>query len=299
MCTLLSLHADHLNWIVNPPIEVDATALADKSDLDWYPGKQCLVTGTLSGQQAYREITSRSSTTDVLANLNFCKQSYEEGVMVPSVVRGLPGFRAEVTARESAQNLDQSMTVFGLMGFNIEQGAEEAIIAAQETLSVYMPYKDLELFLGPEQAIPFAAPERPTGVNLPSLTTGQYTVSGISAMMQDWEQLRNIRDTILPLFKIPEFAPYLRPYPTIKAIESRLNLKDEGIKVDQTLADAIEAQQRGAYIKQAEVADKVADADAVTAEAQAAQAGLQAEGIQPGGAAPGIPSEGAPASAPA
>jgi hypothetical protein len=118
-------------------------------------------------------------------------------------------------------------------------------------------------------------------------------------MMQDWEQLRNIRDTILPLFKIPEFAPYLRPYPTIKAIESRLNLKDEGIKVDQTLADAIEAQQRGAYIKQAEVADKVADADAVTAEAQAAQAGLQAEGIQPGGAAPGIPSEGAPASAPA
>ena len=299
MCTLLSLHADHLNWIVNPPIEVDATALADKSDLDWYPGKQCLVTGTLSGQQAYREITSRSSTTDVLANLNFCKQSYEEGVMVPSVVRGLPGFRAEVTARESAQNLDQSMTVFGLMGFNIEQGAEEAIIAAQETLSVYMPYKDLELFLGPEQAIPFAAPERPTGVNLPSLTTGQFTVSGISAMMQDWEQLRNIRDTILPLFNLPEFVPYLRPYPTIKAIESRLNLKDEGIKVDQTLADAIEAQQRGAYIKQAEVADKTADAQVVTAEAQAAQAGLQAEGIQPGGAAPGIPSEGAPASAPA
>ena len=50
------------------------------------------------------------------------------------------------------------------------------------------------------------------------------------------------------------------------------------------LADAIEAQQRGAYIKQAEVADKTADAEVVTAEAQAAQAGLQAEGIQPGGA---------------
>jgi hypothetical protein len=190
------------------------------------------------------------------------------------------------------------MTVFGLMGFNIEQGAQEAIIAAQETLSVYMPYKDLELFLGPEHAIPFAAPEKPTGVNLPSLTTGQFTVSGISAMMQDWEQLRNIRDTILPLFKIPEFIPYLRPYPTLKAIEARLNLKDEEIKVDQTLADAIEAQQRGAYIKQAEVADKTADAQVVTAEAQAAQAGLQAEGFQPG-AAPGIPSEGAPASAPA
>ena len=298
MCSLLSLHADYLNWLVNPPIEVDVSALADKSDLDWYPGKQCLVTGTLSGQQAYREIHTRSTTTDVLANLNFCKQSYEEGVMVPSVVRGLPGYRAEVTARESAQNLDQSMTVFGLMGFNIEQGAQEAIIAAQETLSVYMPYKDLELFLGPEQAIPFADPERVTGVNLPSLTTGQFTVSGISAMMQDWEQLRNIRDTILPLFKIPEFIPYLRPYPTIKAIETRLNLKDEEIKVDQTLADAIEAQQRGAYIKQAEVADARADADAMTAEAQAAQAALAAEGIQPG-AAPGVPSEGAPASAPA
>ena len=162
MCSLLLLHADYLNWMVNPPIEIDVSALVDRDDLDWYPGKQCLTYGTLSGQQAYREIHTRSTTTDVLANLNFCKMSYEDGVLVPSVVRGLPGYRAEVTARESAQNLDQSMTVFGLMGFNIEQGALEAILAGAETLAVYMPYKDLELFVGPEEAM-LRRPGEPDG----------------------------------------------------------------------------------------------------------------------------------------
>jgi hypothetical protein len=272
MCSLLSLHADYLNWLVNPPIEVDVSALADKNDLDWYPGKQCLTYGTLSGQQAYREIHTRSTTTDVLANLNFCKMSYEDGVLVPSVVRGLPGYRAEVTARESAQNLDQSMTVFGLMGFNIEQGALEAILAGAETLSVYMPYADLELFLGPEAALPYADPERPTGLQLPDLTTGQFTVSGISAMMQDWEQLRNIRDIILPLFKMPEFVPYLRPFPTIKAIETRLNLKDEGLRVDDAMGLAIEKQQRAKLGLRDMAEGATTEAQAQVAQAQAAQA---------------------------
>lgn len=241
MCSLLSLHADYLNWMVNPPIEVDVSAMVDRKDLDWYPGKMCLTYGTLSGQQAFREIHSRSTTTDVLANLNFCKMQYEDGVLVPSVVRGLPGYRAEVTARESAQNLDQSMTVFGLMGFNIEQGSQEAIVAGSETLDAFMPYEDLERFMGPEIAMQFADPESPTGLRLPPLTSGQFTVSGVSAMMQDWEQLKNIRETVLPLFQMPAFAPYLRAYPTIKAIEERLNLKDENLRWDDATCANIEA----------------------------------------------------------
>lgn len=273
MCSLLSLHADYLNWLVNPPIEIDVSSLVDKDDLDWYPGKQCLTYGTLSGQQAYREIHSRSTTTDVLANLNFCKMSYEDGVLVPSVVRGLPGYRAEVTARESAQNLDQSMTVFGLMGFNIEQGALEAILAGAETLDVYMPYKDLELFVGPETALLYADPQSRTGLKMPSLSTGQFTVSGISAMMQDWEQLRNIREVILPLFDKPEFVPYLRAFPTIKAIENRLNLKDEGIRVDDQMGAAIEQWQRARMGLQAQAEDTVQQAQAAQAE-ESAMAGV-------------------------
>lgn len=270
MCSLLSLHADYLNWLVNPPVEIDVSSLVDREDLDWYPGKQCLTYGTLSGQQAYREIHTRSTTTDVLANLNFCKMAYEDGVLVPSVVRGLPGYRAEVTARESAQNLDQSMTVFGLMGFNIEQGALEAILAGAETLDVYMPYNDLELFLGPETALLYADPESRTGLKLPSLSTGQFTVSGISAMMQDWEQLRNIREVILPLFENEAFVPYLRPFPTIKAIETRLNLKDENIRVDDQSGLAIENFQRQRMGLQALAEDTVQQAQATQAANEAA-----------------------------
>jgi len=136
-----------------------------------------------------------------------------------------------------------------------------------------MPYKDLELFMGPEQAHLYADPESLTGLNLPSLTTGQFTVSGISAMMQDWEQLRNLREVILPLFENPEFVPYLRAFPTIKAIETRLNLKDEGIRVDDQTGLAIEQWQRARMGLNAQAEDTVQQAQAAQAEA-AAMAGV-------------------------
>jgi hypothetical protein len=98
-------------------------------------------------------------------------------------------------------------------------------------------------------------------------------VSGISAMMQDWEQLRNIREVILPLFDKPEFVPYLRAFPTIKAIENRLNLKDEGIRVDDQTGAAIEQWQKARMGLQAQAEDTVQQAQAAQAE-EAALAGV-------------------------
>ena len=52
---------------------------------------------------------------------------------------------------------------------------------------------------------------------------------------------------ILPLFEggaAGLFVPYLKPYQLLRSLESRLNLRDEGILIDPKLADAIDKAQQ-------------------------------------------------------
>jgi len=244
MCSLICLHNDHLNWKVNPPSEIDISILVDPEDLDDYPGKQWLTRGALQGQQAVRTMERRTDTGEIMAWLNFGNQAYDEATL-PSVVRGLPGYRAEVTAREAAQALDQAMTVFGQIGKNLERGALAAILAGAETIAINITFEELAMFMGENYAQRYADPTSPTGLRLPQLTTGAFHVSGISALMQDWEIIRNIRETILPLAAPNSvFLPYLRPYNIIKSLEHRLNLRDEGIVVDEETAARIDKAQQ-------------------------------------------------------
>ncbi|MBI4960771.1 MAG: hypothetical protein HY915_14940 [Desulfovibrio sp.] len=247
MSSLFCLHADNLNWIVNPPTELDLSALADEGDIDNYPGKQYLTRGTVSGQQAFRVVERRSQTGDILANMNFADQRFQEGVMFNYSAMGLPGYRAEVTARESAQNLDQSMTVVGLMGKNLEDGALSAIEAGAETVAINITYKELAALMGVDVANNYADPSSPTGLRLPQLNSGTFKVSGISALMRDMEIIQGIRDVMLPMFEGKFgniFAPYLKPYQLIRSVEKRLNLRDEGLVVDENTAKKVdEAQQ--------------------------------------------------------
>ncbi|MEW6385918.1 MAG: hypothetical protein AB1491_00155 [Thermodesulfobacteriota bacterium] len=245
MCSLLCLHNDNLNWVVNPPTEIDVSALVDQEDVDDYPGKKYLTRGTVSGQQAVRTVERKSVTNEVLANENFAQQRFEEGTFITNLVRGLPGYRAEVTARESAQSLEQALTVFSLIGKNLEQGALNAIVAGAETVALNLTYDELVQLMGQDWAQKYADPSSPTGLRLPQLTTGAFHVSGISALMRDWEIIRNIRDIFLPCFENQIFIPYLKPYRLLRALEVRLNLKDEGIVVDEGKAAVIDAAQQG------------------------------------------------------
>jgi hypothetical protein len=100
MCGLLCLHADNLNWNVNPPVEINVQALVQAADTEWFPGKQYHVKDTISGQQAIRTVDRKGITGDVLANLNFAAQNFDKGSLVHEVTQGLPGYRGEApTAR--------------------------------------------------------------------------------------------------------------------------------------------------------------------------------------------------------
>jgi hypothetical protein len=277
MCSLMSLHSDSLNWVVNPPKEIDVSSLVDQDDLDDYPGKVTPTRGTVSGQQAIRTIDRKNITNEVLANINYADQVFQRGTFVTDLVQGLPGWRAEVTARESAQSLEQAMNVFSLMGMNLENGAIHVTEAAAQVIEASIGYDDLlEMF--PEETIAqLINLEAPTGISLPEVT-GAFHISGISAIMQDAEILKAIKELVLPLCDSSgPFMSYVNPYNLLKSIERRTNLEDEKIFIDEVAAKGIQAEQKR-MLEQAEMDRAAQEGSAVAqSEAEAMQAQQIAE----------------------
>jgi hypothetical protein len=281
MNSLFCLHADNLNWIVNPPSEVDISALVDTTDVDNYPGKQYLTKGTVSGQQAFRTSDRRSQTGDILANMNFADQRFNDGTGMTYAMQGLPGYRAEVTARESAQNLDQSNLLVGLMGRNLEDGALNAIHAGAETVAINITYDELARLMGRDVADKYADPSVPTGLRLPKLNSGAFRVSGISALLKDQEILHGIRDIVLPLMEKGKygglFDPYVEPYRLCQALEKRLNLRDEKIFVDEDTAGRVAKSQQVQQEAAVQAQQAAQQAEAVLVEMKARSEEAKAE----------------------
>lgn len=256
MCNLMCLHNDNLQWIVNPMTEINVDALVDPTDTETWPGKEFLVRDSANGQQSVRTVQRRSNTNDVLANMQYHDQNYQRGSFVTDAVQGLPGYRKDMTFRESAQNLDQAMGVYSLMGENIETGAIYAIQAAAEFIQQYASYLDYAEIFPAEQLQemgiqPTRDPAIPNGVIGVPGVDGSFHVSGIQALMKDNEALVNIEKFIIPLSTNPRFAPYIKPYPTLRAIEIRTNLADEKIIATEEEAKQIVAQAEQAAAEQA------------------------------------------------
>ena len=281
MCSLMCLHNDYLNWLVNPMREVILGGLLDQDDLEIYPGKAWLTRETVNGQQVVRNIEQRSNTNEIMAWLNFADQYFGSGTMVTDAVSGLPGWRQEVAAREKAQDLDQSMSVFSLMAGNLENGALQVVNAVAKTIRGFMGPKELDELLGEGGSERYAQPDSPTGLALPELT-GQFHVSGMQAVVKDFETMKAIRDLIMPLAETGSvFLPYLKPYFILKAIEKRANLEDEKILVDEARAlqidGAQQASQEGAINQEEELARQEAAIKAQNMESQ--NAALQAQAV--------------------
>ena len=306
MCTTLALHVDNLNWIVNPPTEIDITALVDQDDIDDYPGHQYLTHGTAQGQQAVRTVDRKSSVSDVLAQEKYFDMIFQSGGGLSYALVGSPDYRAGVTATESSGNREQSSNIISLMGENLEDGSLYAIKAAYETVRINITYKELATWMGEDVANKYRDAQAPTGLRLPDLSSGSFKVSGVSTLLRNQEVVSSIATLILPLLDQAKygnlFAPYIKNYQLLRAIELRLNLQDEGIIVaedDAKRIDQVQQQQQEAAIQaqqdkeageaamaHATAAHKHGEAEKSMGEADAnrAQAGLftaQAGAVQP------------------
>jgi hypothetical protein len=243
MNSMMNLHMDNLLWVVNPMTEINVDALDDPSDTAMYPGKKYLTKETANGQQAVRAVERQSRTNEVLANVQFFDQFFQSGSFVPANVQGLPGWRQEITARESAQNLNQSLSVYSLMGENIEKGAILAVKAGAEMIQRYITLEAIVAVHGEEKAQKFVQmfgiqPEvdpmtgRPTGgiIGIPPFDANVH-ISGIQALMKDQEALVNLKTVIMPLAESPTFGKYIKPYESLKSLERRTSLEDENVIV--------------------------------------------------------------------
>jgi hypothetical protein len=245
MCNLMCLHEDALKWVVNPPSEVNVNGLIDPTDVDDWPGKKYLVKNTPNGQQVIRTIDRRDTTNSILANMQYHDMNFQRGSMITDAVQGLPGYRKDITARESAQNLEQSMGVFGLMGSNMESGCIELLTASQDVIEAFGAVEDFQDILNPETLVYITQ----QGGQFPRLS-GSYSVSGVASLMKDQEMLKVLTTIIAPMAESPIYQSYIDPYAILKAIERRTSLRDEGVIVDPQTA-AIKKQ----LLVQAAVAD--------------------------------------------
>jgi hypothetical protein len=238
MSNLLCLHEDGLKFIVNPPTEINVHGLIDPEDIDDWPGKKYLTRDTVSGQQVVRTVERHDSTNSILANLQYHDQNFQRGSFVTDAVQGLPGWRKEITAREAAQNLDQAMGVFGLMGANLEDGAVKILDAIVDVLQNFA--QPAELLLQVPEDIALAVNHM--GGKLPSLT-GSFSISGMQELLKETDTLRHLTTVVFPMASDPTWAPFIDRYKALKAYEARTNLKDEKLIVSPEQASAVQQSQ--------------------------------------------------------
>ena len=254
MCSLQCLFEDALQWLVNPTKEICADNLVDSRDVEDWPGKKYLVKETIQGQSVVRETKRHDMTGSILANQQYHDQLFQRGSFVTDAVQGLPGYRKDITWRESQQNLSQGQSVFELIGSNVEAGAVATLAAAQDVVQTFAGWQDYEQMFGASVLGDLgvvADPGQKNGVRgLPKLS-GRFHVSGISALMKDAETLEHLVKYIIPLSERPRYAAYIEPYKALKAIERRTNLADEGIIVDEETAGRIKDAQQAADAEQA------------------------------------------------
>jgi hypothetical protein len=262
MCSLMALHADDLNWLVNPMVEISQDRLVDKSDIDIIPGKPWLVTESVNGNQVVRVIQHNAKTNEILAELGYADQNYQRGSMVNDAVQGLPGYRKDMTLGESEQNLNQSRGVFGLIGSNMEDGALYAVRAAGETIMQNVTtIDDIADIFTPEE-IRQTCIDPNGNFRIPPLS-GQFSISGMSSMIKDAEVMSNIQKIIFPFYeKVPNAQAYIKLSKLFRSIEVRTNLKDEGIFVDAETGKQLDAKMMGLAVTKADQEVRLTEEDA-------------------------------------
>lgn len=242
MNNMICMHEDALKWVVMPPMEINVDALTDPEDVECWPGKKYLVRDTPNGQQAIRSLQFRDNTNSILANMQSHDQYFQRGSFVSDIVQGLPGYRDRQTYRESAMQLDNALGVFSLMGANVEQGAIAALSAARSVIQTYATAQDYMHMLGEEflARLGLALADTEAGVaGLPEMS-GAFRVSGVQALLKDQETLEHLTKIVVPLAGDPTFGPFIRPFGVLRAIETRTNMGDENVFLDQKQGEELE-----------------------------------------------------------
>ena len=273
---LLSLHADNLNWVVNPMMEMNSDDMVNPMDNDVFPGKIVMVFRTQNGQPVIRTIDRNARNNDILAMASKAEMIISNSSAVDQNILGSPGWRDYVTKGEREMNQQSSDMIMGSVATDIEDGALSVIDAMAETMQANMTYDELNRWF-PEYAEKYRDPDSPTGLRLPELSSGNFKIAGMSAFMKHQDNLRNIKEILGMAQENSIVQPFIKPYPLLKALFKYSNLIDVGGLIPEAQANQIDQaqqQQQEAAIQAAQ--DKQAS-EAQLAGAQAHEVGAEGD----------------------
>ena len=129
---LFMLFLDGMNWVVNPPTEIQQDALVDPDDLSHYPGKLWVRRG--AGAQAALAMAQvgRLDVGSILAALSYIEQVTQNSSFVTDFAIGLPGNRSDITLGEVQVKTAQSLSIFEAIGRNLEALGRDGVELAYD-----------------------------------------------------------------------------------------------------------------------------------------------------------------------
>lgn len=225
---LFSLNADNLNWLVNKMWELYPDVLVNPGDNEVYPAKTFLKRAGTQGNAAINEVAVTSKVPDIMANLQYFSQKWENGTFVNQFVAGLPGQRTNITKGEVEIKTQQSLGVFDSIGSDIEAGAVAIILATIEVIMLNWTSQSqlspTRVFPGP-MGIIFA--NTPIEIRKEALKgPTNIRVTGISSQLKNAENVDKLIKIIDMKAMSPVFGKFIKPYQLLREEAELLGFYD-------------------------------------------------------------------------
>lgn len=257
--SLLNLHMDDMNWVVNRMFEINPSLLLDRgADSEIFPGKVWLREAGNAAARAVQEIVvSQSKTGQILPNLEYLQKKIQNGSFVNDFVTGGQGMQKGVeTLGQEEIRTNRSMGVFDSFAADLETGAEHAIRSAvdvvtcepgffesipydKETLKNYPGFlNSISLLTNPRER------RRMLGLD------ANIKVSGISAALQKTDMIQKLNQFAAQAGN-PVYGPYMKAYNILKAQAKSLSLDDQDLVKTE---EEVQKDQAAALQQQAQVA---------------------------------------------
>lgn len=219
------LWADGLNWLINPPTEVQQDILVDWEDLEHYPGKLWVKHGDTRALEAAN--MGQMDTNAIMASLEYIDRIRQNSNFVTDFAVGLPGSRSDITKGETQIKTSQSLAIFESMGKNLEHMGSDLVGLAYDMLLQYFNnYTDPSVarLIGPQAAQVLESIPVEERVNMLQ-GDFEFKFSGVTQALMKSEQLAKVLQ-FATLTATPVYAGLVSPVNILQVIGDLLGVTD-------------------------------------------------------------------------
>lgn len=219
------LWSDGLNWLVNPPTEVNQDVLVEYGDTSHYPGKLWVKRG--DGQALTPAQMGQMKTDEIMGALEYIDRVGQNSNFVNDFVTGLPGTRSDITKGEVQIKTGQSLAIFEAMGKNLELMGKESVELTYDLLLQFFDdftEPTVSRILGPQAAqyaMMLTVPQRVEMLQ----GNFDFKFTGVSQALMKADKLQKMLQ-FATLAASPYFAGRVPPDKMLKVLADLLDVSD-------------------------------------------------------------------------